>query len=187
MVTDVVACETRLRESRRGIYNAPVDLEIHQLGGGLALASFGPVIIVVITTAPTDTAFVDELARLTELALVRWPMCAIWAVVHHGAPVPDSEVRRHAGRVLRPFRSRQCVVYSMLGLGFWAGTAIATTTVLAKLMGQRPLIETSVEAGADRIGIELIGVDAEKLAVIHDELLESLQAHESAGAPGTRR
>ena len=74
------------------------------------------------------------------------------------------------------FRDRQCVVYSLLGLGFWAVAAIAATTVLAKLMGQRPLIETSVEAGADRVGLELIGVDAEKLAVIHDELLESIQA-----------
>jgi hypothetical protein len=167
--------------SPRGIYNAPVDLEIHQLDGGRALASFGPVIIAVITTAPTDTAFVDELVRLTELALVRWPMCGIWVVAHHGAPLPDSEVRRHSGRVLRPFRDRQCVVYSMLGLGFWAGTAIATSMALAQLLGQRPLIETSVEGGADRIGIELIGVDAEKLAVIHDELLEAIQARAKLG------
>jgi hypothetical protein len=158
-----------------------VDLEIHRLDSGRALASFGPVIIVVITTASTDTAFIDELVRLTEVALARWPMCGIWIVAHHGAPVPDSEVRRHSGRVLRPFRDRQCVVYSMLGLGFWAGTAIATSMGLAKLLGQRPLIETSVEGGADRLGIELIGVDAEKLAVIHDELLEAIQTRAKLG------
>jgi hypothetical protein len=165
-----------VRQSPGAIYNPPVDLEIHQLDGGRAVASFGPVIVVVITTAPTDTRFIDELARLSELALVRWPMCAIWVVAHHGAPIPDNEVRRHSGRALRPFRDRQCVVYSLLGLGFWTVAAVAATTMLAKLMGQRPLIETSVEAGADRIGLELIGVDAEKLAVIHDELLETIQA-----------
>jgi hypothetical protein len=154
-----------------------VELQIHQLDGGHAVASYGPVLIRVITTAPTDIAVLDEIARLSEQALARWPMIGVWVVVHHGAPIPDSEARRHAGRVLRPLRDRQCVVFSLLGLGFWSSAAIAVTTVLAKLIGHVPMIETSVEAGADRLGIELIGIDAEKLAVIHDELLEMIQAH----------
>jgi hypothetical protein len=49
------------------------------------------------------------------------------------------------------------------------------TTMFAKLMGHPSLIETSVEDGADRLGLELIGVDAQKLAVIHDELLHRIQ------------
>jgi hypothetical protein len=154
-----------------------VELQIHRLDGGHAIASFGPVLIRVITTAPTDPAIIDELARLTELTLGRWPMCGMWVVVHHGAPIPDGDVRRHAGRVLGPFRERQCVVYSLLGLGFWSSAAIAVSIVLAKLIGQRPLISTTVEAGAERLGLELIGVDAEKLAAIHDELLEAIQTH----------
>jgi hypothetical protein len=154
-----------------------VELQIHRLDGGHAIASFGPVLILVITTAHTDTTMIDELARLAELALVRWPMCGTWVVVHHGAPIPDGEVRRHTGRVMGRFRDRQCTVYSLLGLGFWASAAIAAMMVFAKLIGQRALIETSIEAGADRLGLELIGVDAEKLAVIHDELLEAMRAH----------
>jgi hypothetical protein len=157
------------------IYNRTVELEIHQIDGGHAIASFGPVIFLVITTATTSIAVVDEIARLSGIAVTRWPMVGIWVVVHHGAPIPDTEVRRHMGRVLSPFRDRQSVVLSLLGLGFWTGAAIAASTVIAKLIGQRPMIETSVEDGADRLGLELIGVDAEKLAVIHDELLEAIQ------------
>jgi hypothetical protein len=167
MVPDVIA----------SLYNLDVELQIHQLDGGHAIASFGPVIIRVITTAPTTTAVIDEFGRLIESALARWPTCGVWVVVHHGAPIPDGDARRHAGRVFGAFGDRQCVVYTLLGLGFWSSAAIAVSLVLAKLIGQHPLIETSIEAGAERLGLELIGIDAEKLAVIHDELLEMIQAH----------
>ena len=60
---------------------------------------------------------------------------------------------------------------------FEAAAAITVSMMFAKMMGQHPLIGTSVEDGAERLGLELIGVDAEKLAVIHDELLEAIQAH----------
>lgn len=154
-----------------------MELQIHQLDGGHAVASFGPVLIRVITSAGTDIAVIDELARLSEVALTRWPMIGMWIVVHHGAPIPDSELRRHAGRVLRPLRGRQCLVFSLPGLGFWAAAAITVSRMFAKMVGQHPLIGTSIEDGAERLGHELIGVDAEKLAVIHDELLEAIQAH----------
>jgi hypothetical protein len=158
-------------------YNLAVELQIHHIDGGHAVASFGPVLLLVITTAPTSTAVIDELARLSGVALARWPMVGVWIVVHHGAPIPDAEVRRHIGRVMSPFRDRQSVVLSLLGLGFWSSTAIAVSTVISRMIGQRPMIETSVEDGAERLGLEMIGVDAEKLAVIHDELLEAIQTH----------
>jgi hypothetical protein len=160
-----------------GIYNLAVELQIHHIDGGHAIASFGPVLIRVITSARTDTAVLDEVARLSGLALTRWPMIGVWVVAHHGAPLPDGDARRHSGLVLRPFRDRSCVVFSLLGLGFWASAAIAVSKVLALLSGHHPLINTSVEDGAERLGLELIGVDAEKLAVIHDELLEAIQTH----------
>jgi hypothetical protein len=159
-----------------GVYNLPVDLQIHRIDGGHAIATFGPVLILVITTASTEIAMIDELARLAELTLARWPMCGTWVVVHHGAPIPDGEVRRHTGRVMGRFRDRQCTVYSMLGLGFWASAAIAASMVFAKLIGQRALIETSIEAGAQRLGLELIGVDAEKLVVSYEEVLQAIGA-----------
>jgi hypothetical protein len=177
MVPDMVAAESSLRPLPMDVYNLAVELQIHRLDSGHAIANFGPVLILVITTAETDAALIDELARQTEHTLSSWPMCALWVVVHHGTPIPDGEVRRHTGRALRPFRERQCVVFSLLGLGFWASAAIAACMVFAKLIGQRPLIESSVEAGAERVGLELIGVDAEKLAVVHDELLEAIQTH----------
>jgi hypothetical protein len=154
-----------------------VELQIHHVDGKHAIASFGPVLIRVITSSSTDVAMLDDLAGLCEGALARWPMIGIWVIVHHGAPIPDGDVRRHAGRVLRPYRDRTCAVFSLLGLGFWSSAAIAVSKVFAKMLGQQPRINTSVEDGAEQIGLELIGVDAEKLAVIHDELLEMIQTH----------
>jgi hypothetical protein len=160
-----------------GNYNLAVELQILHADGGHAIASFGPVLIRVITSARTDAASLDELARLCEGALARWPMIGIWVVVHHGAPIPDSDVRRYAGRVLRPHSDRTCAVFSLLGLGFWSSAAIAVSKVFAKMLGQQPRINTSVEEGAEQLGLELIGVDAEKLAVIYDELFEIIQTH----------
>lgn len=164
-------------DEARGPYNLAVELQIHHLDGGHAIATLGPVLIRVITSAPTDPQVLDEIVQLCELALQRWPTIGVWVVAHHGAPIPDSDTRRHAGRVLEPLRDRSCVVFTLLGLGFWSSAAVGVSKLLAMLIGQRPMIETSVEDGADRLGMELIGIDAEKLAVVHDELLEAIQKH----------
>ena len=153
-----------------------MDLEIHHIDRGHAVALFGPVLIRVITTAPTDLPSLDQLQQLTELALRRWPMAGVWVVAHHGAPFPDSDFRRHVGPALRPVRDRLAMVVTPLGLGFWSKAAVLMTFTLGKMVGNVPTVETTVERGAVRLGFELIGVDAEKLVASHTALLEGIQA-----------
>jgi hypothetical protein len=154
---------------------ARMDLVIHHLDGGQAWASFGPVLIRVITTAPTDLATAEVVSRLMPGELARWPMVGLWIVAHHGAPLPDNEFRRGFGPMLRPWRDRLVVVLTPLGLGFWAKSAVMVSATLSKLAGQQQLIETTLERGAARMGLELIGVDSDKLVASHDELLAAMQ------------
>ena len=152
-----------------------MDLEIHHLDRGQALASFGPVMIRVVTTAPSDLASLEQQHRLTEAALARWPMIGWWVILHHGSPFPDSDFLRRAGPSLRPHRDRIVNVITPLGLGFWASTAFAMVGAMAKLVGQQAFLETSLERGSERLGLELIGVDAERLAATHAELIGAVQ------------
>lgn len=154
-----------------------MDLEIHYLDDGQAIGFYGPVLIRVVTTAPSDGAILDKIKELTEAALVRWPMAGMWVVVHHGAPFPDSEFRRRFGPVLRPYRERQTFVVTLLGLGFWASSAVAMSSGLSKLLGQHSTVGTSLERSAEHLGQEMIGVDAEKLIASYHELLAAIQSH----------
>ena len=152
-----------------------MDLEIVHADGGHAIGLFGPILIRVITTAPSDLASLEQLHLLTQPALARWPIVAWWIVIHHGAPTPDSDFRRRVGPTIRPYRERLVVLVTPLGLGFWASTAAVVTSALSKLVGQPALLETSIDRGAQRLGMELIGVDAEKLAAAYGELLARIK------------
>jgi hypothetical protein len=152
-----------------------MELEIHHIDAGQAIGFYGPVLIRVLTTAPTDLPSLDQFQQLTELALSRWPIAGVWVVAHHGAPFPDGEFLRQVGPALRPTRDRLVAVMTPLGLGFWAKAAAVMTFTLGRLVGTVPSLETTVERGAARLGFELIGVDAEKLVASHAALLEAIQ------------
>jgi hypothetical protein len=149
---------------------------VHVLDTEQAVATIGPIVVRIITRARTEIDDLDRLVMLVDRTLERSPMAGIWIVAHHGAPVPDPPARRHAGRVFRPYGDRLCIAYSLLGLGFWASAATAATITLSKLIGMRSPIETTVEGGAGRLCMELIGVDPTRLIAAHDELLKRIKA-----------
>jgi hypothetical protein len=164
-----------------------VTLDVHVLDSGQAVATLGPIVIRVIVRARTEVADIDRLTLLVDRVLERSPGAGLWIIAHHGAPVPDKLVRRHGGRAFRPFGDRLCVAYSLLGLGFWASAATAATITLTKLMRMRSPIETSVERGAERLCMELIGVDPTRLIAAHDQLLERISAHPQTAASASGR
>lgn len=154
--------------------------DIHHLDAEQAVATLGPIVVRVNTRARTEIADVDRVTMLVDRTLERSPMAGIWIVAHHGAPVPDAPVRRYAGRAFRPYDKRLCVAYSLLGLGFWASTASTATITISKLSGMRSPVETSLERGAERLCMELIGVDSTRLIAAHDQLLERIQSQRTA-------
>jgi hypothetical protein len=157
-----------------------VELRVRTLERHEAIACVGPVLIRVIDGAPTTTASIDAIRAGADELLQRWPMVGVWIVAHHGSPLPEPEARRYAGELFGRDGDKLCMVYSLLGLGFWATAAIGVSKLLARLMGQPALIETSVEAGAQRLGMEMIGIDPQQLVMAHDELLRRMQVAEVA-------
>ena len=151
-----------------------VDLEIRTIATDEAVAVLGPIVIRVIVGAPTDVACLDRLHLITQELLQRWPVAGMWIVVHHGSPIPDGETRRHAGQIFSPYAERLAIGYALLGLGFWSGAAIAVTRVLARLMRQPTLIDTSVEASAQRMAMEVVGLDPSEFVAVHERLLDDI-------------
>ena len=155
-------------------------LHIHRLDTSQATATLGPVVIRVVRSARTEESDLDFLRVLTDEALAKYPASGMWVVVHHGAPIPSGPVRRYTGQVFTPYKERMSLAYSMLGLGFWASAARAASSVLAKLVGANAPTTTSVEEGAHKLSMDLVGVDPEELVAAHDALLERMQLVASA-------
>lgn len=153
-----------------------MDLVLHELDGGHAVANIGPIVCRIINTAPTTPARLDELATHIGATLARSPVAGLWIVAHHDAPIPDRPTRRYAGRVFDPFKDRLSVAYALLGLGFWSSAAVAASLALSKFMGVRATIETSVERSAEQLCMDLIGVDPARLVAVHSDLLARIEA-----------
>lgn len=158
-----------------------MELHTHRLDAEQAVAILGPVAIRVIRSARTEAADIDCLRGLIDGVLASSPAAGMWIVVHHGAPIPDASARRHAGRVLRAYNDRLSISYSMLGLGFWANAARAATMTVARLIGTHAPVEATLEAGAERLSMDLIGIDPAALVEAHDELLAQIQTQVQRG------
>lgn len=164
-------------------------LDVDSLEPGQAIATLGPIVIRVIVSSRTEIPDLDRVTSLIDRVLERSSVAGLWVVAHHGAPVPDMAARRYSGRVFRPYGDRLCVAYSLLGLGFWASAANTAVVMIAKLMGMRSPIETTIERGAERLCSELIGIDPNRLLAAHAELLGQIEAlgERSTGQPRSAR
>ena len=154
-----------------------MELELHHVDAGQALATIEGVVVRVITTATTNPEDLDALSLHIDALLeggAGW--AGLWIVVHHGAPVPSISTRRYAGKVFKPYGDKIAVVYSMLGLGFWTSLAISATRSLSKFIGMSAPIELSIEDGAQRLAQEFIGRDPAVYAQAHAQLLAHIQA-----------
>ncbi|HLT38910.1 MAG TPA: hypothetical protein VK034_21650 [Enhygromyxa sp.] len=148
-----------------------MELDIHRLSAAEAMATLGPVFCRVVRTAQSELSDIDEVKSIIDKVLERWPTAGGFVIVHHGAPVPSAPVRRASSRMFEAYGDRLVMCHVMLGLGFWASAARVATIAITGLMGNPAPIETSVEAGAQRLATELIGIDPAKLVALHDDLL----------------
>ena len=155
-------------------------LEIHSLDGREAIATIGSVVLRVIDGAPTDTDVLDRFAARTQRVLERSSFVGMWIVVHHGSPPPTMAVSRYAARVLEAQAHRSSTVYSMLGLGFWAATARAATSMVNTMLRSSSHVEDSVEAGAARLAQELVGLNSDELVAGY-ELVRTKMLQAQAG------
>ena len=157
-------------------------MEILRLTAGEAYALEGPVLIREVVTAPTEIADLDRCHEYVCRALERSPVAGLWVIAHHGAKPPNGEARRHAGRAFGRHGERLVILYSLLGLGFWATFATAASRSLAKLTSTSALFEKSIEGGAQRLALELVGLDPAALVEAHVQLMARLAAERGEGS-----
>lgn len=160
-----------------------VKLEIHELGEHAACATVGCVILRIIDGALTEVDTIDRFMTHAEAVLARAHFTGLWIVVNHGSPPPTLGVARHAARRLNAHGERQTTVYSMLGIGFWVAAARRTTVILNKLLRSPSFIEDTVEAGARRLAMELVGVNSDELIEAHDRLRAKMLALQRGELP----
>lgn len=153
-----------------------MELTVHNIDEGAALATYGPIVIRVITTAPTDLPSLERAFERVDAALERWPEVGMWVIAHHGAPVPDAAARRFSNRAMRERAQRVSFAFTMLGLGFWATAARTATLAMLKLLGDRNTpIEATVEAAAEQLCMDLIGPDPAQLVAVHETLIARMR------------
>ena len=156
-------------------------LEIHHRTEAEVIASEGPVVFRIINGARTD---VEDVARVFEIVdgiLERQAAAGLFVAVEHGSPLPSAEVRRFVGERMPLYGERLVVGYALTGLGFWASAARLFTVGLAKLGRITTIIESSTEAIAERMALELVGLDGQALARRVEELRTQVGAEVQAG------
>jgi hypothetical protein len=146
----------------------------HYIDAEQALGCVGPIVIRVVDSARTTNVDVDRFVAMVADILERAPAAGMWVIVHHDAPIPDHSIRRYMSQQMKPYNDRVTAVFTLLGLGFWAAAASAATLGITKLVGISPVITTTIEAGAERMCMDLIGVDPARLVAAHSTLLQRI-------------
>jgi len=154
-----------------------VSVLIDHIDEGEVVGVCGPVLIRVVDGGPTELVQIDRVRRLVERELGNKAAVGLWIVLHHGTPSPSLGVARHSRDNVSALADRLCVVYSMLGIGFWAATVRKVAAMFNRLIGTPAPFEATIEDGARRMGLELVGADPEALLRGVEEMTERLREY----------
>ena len=123
-------------------------------------------------TNPED---IDIIIEVIETLLERYPAVALLLAIEHGTPKPAADERQRMQATLNRHGDRLVVGYAFCGLGFWA-SAIRTVLIgISRLAGTTVIAHDSVEATAQHIARELIGIDPEVMITMCEELRAELR------------
>ena len=140
-----------------------MELRVDYRGDGELAAELGPLMLRVLAGIETTHESVDRLLALLDRLLARWPLVGVLVLVEHGTPRPSPEIRRRVDDELRRYGDRVVIGYAFLGLGFWTADAREFAAERAAALGVTVFAASSVRELATRVGLEMLGVDAELL------------------------
>jgi hypothetical protein len=107
-------------------------------------------------------------------------------VLTHETPLPGVHLQRYAKDTMLGYSDRVVVSIAVLGLGFWA-SAMRSALGLFRRIGSRSnmWLESSVEQAIARLTHDLIGIDADALTAVYQQLWEELvAARDKLAGPG---
>ena len=138
------------------------------------VACGGQVVVRLVEGHWTETEDIDRLLAVIDDELGEASVGGLFQVFFQGSPPLTAKVRRYAARALGPRGDRVVSVFVVQGLGFWKSSLDEAIDGFAKLSeGSGVILESSIEAGAQRLALELVGLNPEALC---ESCLE-LQAH----------
>ena len=133
-------------------------------------AIWGPIVLRLIDGASTEPADIDRVHALLLEVLEQQPSCGMLLIAHHGSPSPSLATMRYSNAVMSDIKDRLVVGIALLGLGFWAETSRATTSALMRLTRSNVALESTPGSAAQRMAMELIGIDPNRLLQACDDL-----------------
>lgn len=149
-------------------------LRIHQRSDDEIIAQLGAVVIRVVGQIDTTIESIRAVYTTIEAVQRQYPIAGMLVVVEHGAPVPNSDVRRYIDDQLVQHADRLITGYAMLGLGFWAEQARTFAADRSQLQGCTILVDINLEQLAERMARELVGIDPQQLTQACELLRASL-------------
>jgi hypothetical protein len=112
---------------------------------------------------------------LIDLLLERHASVALLFVLEHGARMPDSDERRHMNRILERHGDRLTVGHAMCGMGFGASALRVVLVGISRMVGAPIIAHGTIEATAQHLARELIGVDAGRMITLAEQLRAQLR------------
>jgi hypothetical protein len=137
-------------------------------------ATWGAVVIRICDGSRTEIADLERVEALFDELLAHKPAVGMLLVFTHDTPLPSLATQRHAADGLRRLRGRLVLATATVGLGFWATTFRAGLDALFGALGGGVVVEGRVEAAAERLAGELIGIDPAGLVAVYGQLWAEL-------------
>lgn len=140
-----------------------MELHLHYRSDREVVAEAGPLLVRVVNGVETDQSSVDRLVTTLDSMLARRTLIGMVVIVEHDSPRPSPEIRERVDKELRRYGEQIVLGYALLGLGFWAFDAGGFAAERVASLGTVVLVERELGPLAERMALELVGVDAERL------------------------
>jgi hypothetical protein len=153
-----------------------LELRLHYHTDREICATWGPVVIRICDGVRTEIEDLDRVAKVFDEVLTTHKTVAVLLVLTHGTPpLMDIQTQRHAKEAMLRYGNRLLLCGAVLGLGFWASAMRATLSFFMRVAGPNNMwVESSVERAVDRLASELVGIDADGLLVVYQQLWDQL-------------
>jgi hypothetical protein len=141
-------------------------------------AIWGPVVIRLLDGAQTEPSDIDRVRVLLDELIQHWSTIGMLTIAHHGTPTASLATLRYSNQRMANLEDRLVVGVALLGLGFWAETGRATVDFVSRVARRKNTFAfgNSVEAVVDRMALELVGLDRERLCSACVELERRFRA-----------
>lgn len=152
------------------------ELEIVHVDRHHAVAIRGSVLVRAVDGLRVELEHYDQLIELYESRLSKYPASGMLLIIHQGTPTPPADVRRYAAELMNRLE-RVTVVTGLAGLGVWSTLFRQTLYKMVGLLRHANFkVEGSVEAAAETLAHELIGVNSEQLLADYESLRAKMVA-----------